>query len=267
MTRPSHWRSFAFFCVVAVAFAACRVNPDDDPVIIVTTPPEFTVDLFEQRDATDGSPLFGLWVESMATFDCSGYGIDATVSVQNNRIAVTLLGIVPATPCAGIPAHARQFLPIGNLQDGSYEFSLSLRDAIVNNGTLTIANGHYMLSLPDQQGIDFQNLVLEHMPDGIVWGYAEVPNETTKPVADNFIFDLKKITEDPALPPGFYSYFTVSGTGNVIFHKRIAPAGVAEQFVRRLATAPDALKSLLQNYRSATQPSLQIRCLTTAGEL
>ncbi len=252
--------------LIAAAFTACRVDPADDPVIIVTSPPEFTIDLFEQRDATDGTPVFGLWVESVTDYDCSGYGIDAAVSVQNNRIAVTLLGVVSPSPCAGSPAPARQFLPIGSLPDGTYDFSLSLRDAIVNEGTLTVSNGHYVLSLPDQQGIDFQNLVMEHLPEGVIWGYAGVPNEPAKPVADEFIFDLKKITEDAALPPGFYSYFTVSGTGDVTFHKRIAPSVVAEQFVRRLADAPDALKSLLQNYRNAPQQPLQIKCWTTEGE-
>lgn len=267
MMGTSHWRYLIFLLFFTAILPACRVDSDDNPVIIVTTPPEFSVDLYERRDPVDGTPLFGLWVESMVDYDCAGYGIDATVAVENNRIRVTLLGVLPPSPCTGDAAPAKQFLPIGKLPDGVYEFSLSLRDAILNEGTLTIANGRYVLVLPDQSGIDFQNLVLEHLPDGIIWGYAGVPDELSEPVADEFIFDLKTITGEPGLAPGFYSYFTVSGTGNATFHKSIAPAGVSEQFLRRLTTSPDALESLLQGYRGAAQQPLQIRCWTTGGEL
>lgn len=212
-------------------------------------------------------PTFGLWVESMQVYDCSGYGIDATVTQSGGRIEVNLLGVGLNDPCAGAPATARQFLPIGNLQDGVYAFSLSLRDAIVNEGILTVGNGRYILSMPNPQGIDFQNLVLERLPAGIVWGYAATPNEQAEPIADNFIFDLKTLTTESGLTPGFYSYFTVAGTGDVFFHKSITPSGSAEQFVRKLSADPNSLKSLLQTYRNAAQQPLQIRCWTTAGEL
>ena len=253
------------FCLAA-AFSACKVDPNDDPAVVVTADPEFSVDLFEQRNPTDGTPLFGLWVESMDKYDCEGYGIDATVALETGRIEVNLLGVTAPTPCTGDPAPARQFLPIGNLPDGVYTFVLSLRDAIVNEGVLTVLNGHFELSLPNAQGVDFQNMVLEHLPDDIAWGYVAIPNEMAEPVADAFITDLKKITTDPGLPPGFYSYFTVSGTGQITFHKSIAPGVVSEQFVRRF-NGTGALKSLLFDYRSDPQLPLSIRCWTPAGEL
>lgn len=267
MIRLSLFRCFLFLTLLAAAFAACRVDPDEDPVVIVTTDPEFSIDLFEQRDAADGTPTFGLWVESVKKYDCAGYGIDASVSVQNNNIRVTLLGVTTPSPCTGAPAPAKQFLAIGNLPDGTYGFILSLRDAIVNEGVLTISGGHFSLSLPDQQGIDFQNLVMEHIPDGLVWGYAAIPDEPSEPVADDFIFNLKTITTEAGLSPGYYSYFTISGAGNLMLHKRIEADTVSEQFVRRLNAAPDALQSLLTDYRSSTQQPLQIRCWTTFGEL
>jgi hypothetical protein len=262
-------RSFWFFNLIwlALAFVACRDHIDNDTDIIVTVDPEFAVDLFEQRDSADGSPTFGLWVESTERYECAGYGIDATVEVQGENIRITLLGVLPAaSPCAGDSAAAQQFLPIGNLPDGTYYFTLSLRDAIVNEGTLTVANNRYQLSLPNPQGIDFQNLIVDHLPDGLIWGYAAMPDESVKPTADNFIADLKTLTDENGLAPGYYSYFTVSGTGNVFFHKSISPSVPAAQFVRRLTASASALKSLLQEYRSANQQPLTVKCWTTEGE-
>jgi hypothetical protein len=257
---------FALMCFV-LAVSACRVNEAETEEPTFTGNPEYKIDLFEERDAADGTPTFGLWVERLALSECEGYGVDAVVKVENGGIAVTILGVLPPpTPCAGDSAPARQFLPIGALADGTYKFDLLLRDVIVNEGVLTVSNGRYALSLPDAQGVEFGNFVVESLPDGIIWGYAATPDEASEPVADDFLVDLKTLTTEHGLAPGFYSYFTVAGTGDIFFHARIAPNGASKTFVRRLAASPDALKGLLQNYRDATTPPLNIKCWTTQGE-
>ncbi len=267
MKALSCLRCFLILTGLSLA-AACRVTGDADAQPEFTREPEYRVDLFEERSPADGTPAFGLWLERRELSACAGYGVDAAVGMQGNDIQVTILGVLPPpAPCSGDSAPARQFVPLGNLADGNYGFTLSLRDVVTNQGSLTVSQGHYVLSLPDAQGVIVQNFVLETMPAGIVWGYAATPDEMVQPVADNFIADLKTLTGDDGLAPGFYSYFTVSGTGDFIFHERSAPAGPANLFVRRLTASPDALKGLLQNYRDASQQPLQIKCWTTEGEL
>lgn len=247
--------------------AACQVTDISDDVII-TIEPEYAVALFEQRDAADGSPTFGLWMERMLNSECPGYGIETEVAVSAGGIFVTILGVLPpAVPCVGDSTPARQFVAIGNLADGVYPFTLSLRDVVANKGILAVANGRYELSLPDAQGIEVQEFVLEHLPEGMIWGYAATPNESSQPVADDFIANLKTISAENGLAPGYYSYFTVTGTNDIYLHNRILPSGSARFFVRRLTASRDALKSLLQNYRTAAQQPLSIHCWTTEGEL
>lgn len=248
------------------AIFSCRVEEDNGEVV-VTIPPEYAVDIFENRAAADGTPTFGLWVESTEKYECPGYGVAAEVAVQNGSITVTILGVTKPAPCVGDSAPARQFIPIGDLADGTYKFNLSLRDVIENEGSLTVSDGLYTLSLPDAQGVVIENFTLSTLPDGIVWGYAATPDEASQPVADNFLTDLKTLTTENGLVPGFYSYFTISGTGNITFHKSVAPVGAAKYFVRRLSASPDALKGILQNYRNAAQQPLSIKCWTTEGEL
>lgn len=251
--------------ILVSLIAACRIEDDKD--VVVTIPPEYRVDVFQDRAPTDGTPTFGLWVESMAKFECPGFGIDASVALLGGRIEVTILGVQRPSPCVGDSATAKQFIPLGHLDDGTYPFSLSLRDVIVNNGTLRVENGRYVLSLPNAQGVEVQNYVLEHLPDGIIWGYAATPDEPSMPIADNFLTDLKTLTAENDLAPGFYSYFTISGTGVISLHGRIAPEETASVFVRRLLSSPDSLKGLLQNYRNAQQQPLTVKCWTTGGEL
>lgn len=248
------------------AGTACHA-PEEDPEIIVTFPPEFTVDLFEERDADTGAAVFGLWVESMATFDCSNYRITATTTVAAGVIEIQLQEVSEPDTCLGLPGTARVFLPLGPLANGVYQFRFTLGSAIKNEGTLTVADGHYALSLPDAQGVDFQNRVLESIPAHYVWGFALAPKESDLPIADQFVSDLKPLTAEPGLAPGFYGYFTVSGTGQYFFHKSIDPGVQHRPFLRRLNTAPDGIRSLLQTFRSDPVQPLELRCFSTYGEL
>lgn len=251
-----------------LAFAGCYTQPQEEPDIIVTLEPEFIVDLFEQIDPADGTAEFGLWVESMAIFDCSNYQISWISQVNGSDIKVQLLDITAPDTCQGASGPATRFIPIGQLADGAYTFTLSLNTLLVNKGILTVQNGHYELSLPEQKGIDFQNRVLETLPEGYLWGFADTPAEQDLPVADQLLQHLKNQTEAPLLPAGFYSYFTVSGSGLYFFHRSMAPAGQHRPFLRRFGSSTAGeLRNLLQGYRNDPVRPLNIRCLSTFGTL
>jgi len=256
-------RSVSSLLFFSLLLSACRDQHLADLPTVFNLEPEFTIDLFEQRDPADGTAQFGLWVESMADCPCAGCAVVAETEVQGKDISVRLLGIQEPVPCTGAPAQARTFVPLGPLAEGEYSISLSLRSAVTNTGTLQVTQGRWALTMPDPQGVVFQNYVLEKMPDDMVWGYARTPDEASVLAAQNWLSDLKKITADGGLAPGFYSYFTVSGNGAMFLHKNFAPQGVAQVFVRKLAAPPADLKNLLQTYRAN---ALEVKCLTTRGE-
>jgi hypothetical protein len=255
-----YYLCFLFFFA---GLSSCKVSREEDPVVIYTGETEYRFDLFEKRDSLSGDPTFGLWVESMKTYDAGNYSIDHTVDASSQQININMLGVQKPASGVGAAGPAKTFIPIGHLQDGDYQMNISLAGAVVNKASLHIAAGHYSLSLPNPEGILFQNLVMDHIPVGTIWGYAGIANESQQPVANAFILDLKPISADPGLPPGYYSYFTVSGTGDVFLHNSMGVPGKALPFVRKLTGSRVELTNLLQSYRA--QP-IAIRCLTTFGE-
>lgn len=263
-------RFFTFCSVVTLllVLGSCQ-RQESDPDVIVTLPPEFTVDLFEQRDTASGYPTFGLWVESLSACLCSNCGISATVNTAPSSIAVKILGTSEPALCNGPAASAKQFIPIGNLQNGIYAFSIALGQTavIVNKGTLHIQDGRYQLDMPEVQGIEIGNYLLHHIPDHYVWGYAASKDSSLQAIND-FLRELKNQTEAPDLEPGFYGYFTVTGTGNLVLHKQlILPNFQTESFLRKLNTPVTGLRPLLKGYRNASQGALRIRLLSTEGEI
>lgn len=245
---------------------ACQ-NGKDDPVVIVTTDPEFQVDLFEQRSTVDGSPVFGLWIRSVEKFPCSNYVLENEVQVAGADISVHLSSVQSPDTCQGAAAVAQAFVPIGNLPNGTYNLTLSLADAIENKAVLNVFGDRYELTVEYPQGIDFQNLVVNKMPENLLWGYVLTPDAAATDRAAVFLADLKSITAEHNLPAGYYSYFTVSGTGLISLHAGFVPAAPVQVFVRKFVSGPENLQNLLQQYRSSPQTALQIGCLTTLGAL
>ncbi|MEO6758658.1 MAG: hypothetical protein ABIO24_04320, partial [Saprospiraceae bacterium] len=138
---------------------------------------------------------------------------------------------------------------------------------IVNVGMLIVENDRFSIAFSKLQGLEIQNYTAMHLPDALLWGYAAVPDTAASTAAQNFVADIKSISSESGLTPGFYSYFTVSGTGETFFHSSIAPAPPIVMFVRKLAASPAELKNLLQNYRAGvSQQPLVLRCFSTFGE-
>lgn len=246
--------------------SACQKGKDDETVV-VTTAPEFQVDLFEQRDPVNGSPVFGLWIRSVEKFSCSNYAIAGTVDMGGSDITIHLNEVLPPDSCINGSASAQSFMAIGHLPVGMYHLSIILANTIETEATLTVKVDGYEISVPHPQGIYFQNVVLKKIPEGLIWGYIATPDVNTATNADAFLSDLKGITTESNLEPGFYSYFTLSGTGLLTLHPGFAPSSTSQAFVRQSASTQEDILLLLHQYRSAPQAPVQIRCLTTFGEL
>lgn len=264
-------RFFTFATLLALfTVSACR-RQEGDADIVVTLDPEFTLDLYEQRDSATGKTIFGLWVESLAPCSGSGCGIDASVQVAAADVRVQLLGVRPVDPPKGNPEPAKQFVPIGNLAEGEYAFTCVLGQSgvIENKGKLTVGTEGYTLSLPDPKGIEIGEYVLRHIPDHHFWGFASVGSFGQTQLLDDLVRDLKNISESPDLPPGFYGAFTRAGNGTITLHKSIALPTSATQavFLRRWDGETAAVKGVLKGYRATAPATFSIRCFSTKGVL
>ncbi len=246
-------------------FSACS-EKIEAPLIIFTAEPEFNIDLYENSNIQDGSVTFGIWIESIKNQDFDNYTIQAEATLNGNIIDVQILGINPPAIGKGAAAKAKTFLPIGQLAAGEYQFNLTLGQTIRNSGQLKVENGQYSLNMPSPQGVVLQNMILKSIPQGHIWGYADASTDLLKPLAEQFISELKTITTDHSLAPGYYSYFTVSGAGSIFLHSSLDPQKAALLFVRQLDVPIPQLKNIITPYRSGTTP-LPLRCLSTQGEL
>lgn len=247
---------------------ACKENLEPAE-IIYKVPPEFTVDLFEARDRLTGDSILGLWIESMAQFEFSNFGIKTKVQQDDQRhISIEIMGQDTPSLGLGAPGKAKSFVPIGHLDPGIYDITIALGTAIQNKGSLEVRSNEYILNLPNPQGLVVQNTLMYPLRERLIWGYVENPNELTKTAAEAFILEMKALSGDHGLIPGFYSYFTITGAGGNFLHSSIDPGLPAISFIRKIGSDTQSLRNVLQTYRNPQQQTpLKIHCFSTLGEL
>lgn len=255
-----------FLCLLG-GLSACQPGLVNDATVVVTVEPEFRIDAYEQRDSSTGNASLGLWVESIVQYECAGYTINSELQQSGQQISIDLLDVQRPGVCAGMPAPARQFVDLGPLAVGSYPLRLTLGKTIVNEGLLTVSAASFAVALSQPQGLEIHNFQTQRLPGPLLWGYVSVPDDDTNAAAQQFISELKNITVDGGLLPGFYSYFTLSGTGSILLHSSIVPGTPVIPFIRKLTGSANELKDLVQHYRTGNQQApLMLRCFSTFGE-
>lgn len=257
------------FSAVLFWVSCSKSSVEDDGTIIVKTPPEFNVDLFERRDDQTGEPQLGLWIESIQAYPCDQPIIEVSTAQQQQTIKVLIAGVRLPEPCSGGMQKASIFIPFGVLTAGIYDLQINVgaNSLIQNIGKLQVETDKAVLQMPDARAINILNFVTNRIPDHYLWGYAAVPDEGSEPAADQFLVDLKKRSVDVALPPGYYSYFSVSGTGQVHLHSSILPQGVHEPFVRQFNGDLQPLRQIIEAARNSPDTPLPIYCQSTLGKI
>lgn len=182
-------------------------------------------------------------------------------------ITIAIEGVQPPDECVGVPGTLRAFLALPALTDGDYALTFQLGNALTSTGRLQVDSGRLLWQVEEAQAIDFRNRETLRMAEGLVWGEVRLQSEAERPVAQNFIAELKAATIAQNLAPGFYSYFTVTGLGTFAFHESYETAAQNEVFVRQFTGPVETIRTLVYKYRNHQTLPLQIRCFTTFGEI
>jgi hypothetical protein len=250
--------------IFAITLIACKPEPGE-PDVVITVDPEFSVDIYEQRDAATGAPTLGFWIQSLEAYPCSDPQIMAQTSLVDGKIEVKILG-VDASVCSPGLSVAKRFLPLAPLGIGDHPIKFTL-GPITNDGIMRVGEDRYELVLPDPKGIDIQQYVLNSIPEQLFWGIIQTNNSTLSEKAAMCVSELKSKSIDAGLSPGFYGYFTLSATGQTAAHKSIKNEDSDVFFLRKATNGLDNVREVLQKYRDDQDTPLKIRCFSTAGEL
>lgn len=252
---------FGAMILLMVFNIGCKDDPqDNDRDINIEN--EFKILLWETLNAN--SRDFHLNIETIQSQSCENSLIDLSSIAVGSTITLTIRDIPePDCPAPIFPAKAN--FEVGNLTLTDYSLQVSLKDLVHNLGNLMVTDEYYHIQMRDLDGITFPNTRLYKVPTETIWGYASYSNVDAEDFVNEFIDEVKNISEVQDYEDGYYGYFSVENNSLSIINE-ILPKQFNQTFGLSFQNDVSELEAILTNYRTL-YPNIDFKIFTSKGEV
>lgn len=195
-------------------FISCE-KTEPEPITVVTVDQDF--ELVPSQEVDENGSKYLLVVRSLEPDSCSNATLDASYTIEGQKITIVINGNQTDGPCeSGEIFTEKTFTLPSDL--GVYDIEFIKGELVSTTGTLNINEGDFNLSVDNLGGIFLETTTIKKVPDYLVWGYA-ADRET---VTSTQIF-LEEMETELAfgipvyenLEIGNYGLFTVNVSGEI----------------------------------------------------
>lgn len=107
-------------------------------------------------------------------------------------------------------------IQLGALDNGTYDLQITAGN-FSGAGQFSITDEQVLFDFPVTDGISIRHDTLNRIPFGTIWGYVGYQSISHASIATSFISNMNAIgAENAVFEPGYYGYFSVSDSGNII---------------------------------------------------
>ena len=239
--------------LITFFFWGCSLEKEEAPLVVAEIAKEFNLEMRENLDSNGRE--FLLRAGTVKAYDCSNYSIQYIWRFQESSMLLSLLRIAAPFVCDFKPQQIRAETSAGVLQQGVYSFSVDLRGAIINKGTLSVLADRYRLRMETEHGIAIEHKELLRVPPNAIWGYIAY-EPAFRDQALQLIQEIFSHCQPLNPLKGYYGYFRIEDTGLSVEGQ--PEDGFAYPFLRQSPVNPSTLSSIIQQYRTLYPTGLRI---------
>ncbi|MFN7117858.1 MAG: hypothetical protein ACK4TA_13745 [Saprospiraceae bacterium] len=259
---------YLIYLLPLFVFASCDFSSLKDPIVITEVEDEFDVDMWESLAPTFEERNLVIKIESAKTEKCLNYRIDYQVYKDGNRLKVALNNIIKPLDCVPGETTVKTDVGIGYLPNSLYSFNIDLKNTVFNDGQLIVRSDSYTLDMYSKNGFSLKRGELLRVPEGAIWGYVTYPQNNDESLANQWVEDLKKISQVPLnYRSGYYGHFTINNLDRKVTVNEQPLNNNVKTFLYHYTDDANKLKDLVNRYRQNYGNRLTIRLLNSKGEV
>jgi hypothetical protein len=251
----------AISILIVLTIASCSKSNNQEKIIAVEK--EFSFQPWETLSETGGT--FSLITSTINKQNCGGTKVNIVSQQNGSAININVNGLINPPVCDGKSQLATDTTLISGLTKGKYAFKINLKDAIINDGSLTVEDNKFILSMRKLDGIEVPVSEVLRIPKGLIWGYVNY-DQIQEPQYVKFESKLKKFaTLQTDIPKGDYGYFTIGEQAK--FNVKVTidkPKATTKHLLYYLNSNNSELKNLVDEFRD---PAFEIKFFTSDGKI
>lgn len=252
---------YIFLLALFSLFSACKV--DIDSGLIIDIEKEFNLQLAESLDSTLNN--FDLLITSVQQQPCNNVRVKHAVTVVSNRVFVTLKELDRPSNCSGAADVAHDTVHLGQLTEGVYRMQINLKDAVINQGTLTITPSRAILEMGTINGINIVAPTLLRIPERTIWGGISIASAHI-PAMHKFLDTLSNICPIFNESLGNYGHFSFQSANLIAIPTFNATQPNVVKFVRTLPRGKEIdLHQIINNFKSQYGSNSQVEIWSRYG--
>ncbi len=257
---------FCLGALMSLLLAACSVDEDENPKVVADIEDDYLIVLWEDLGLPARSLQFR--VETVDEQPCLNTFIDYAYRRSTSALNLSLNGILEPHPseCNENPSTIQQTIDLGFLSEGVYDMQINLKNAVVNNGLLTVRNDRYQLDMYTDDGFHLQQTEMWRVPENTFWGYVAYRNTDASSLATAFLDEMAEAAATLSLKAGYYGHFDVQDDKSLVLAD-VPPNKYINTFAYAFDDNQHAIEALLEEYRTLYGEQLELKIYTDTGEV
>jgi len=252
--------------LMSLFLAACSVDEDENPKVIADIEDDYFIVLWEDLGLPARSLQFQ--VETVDEQACENTFIDYAYRRSTSALNLSLNGILEPHPseCNESPTTIQETIDLGFLSEGVYDIQINVKNAVINNGLLTVRNDRYQLEMYTDDGFQLQQTELRRVPENTFWGYVAYRDTDASPLATDFLNKVEEAAAPLSLKVGYYGHFDVQDDKSLVLAD-VPSNKYIKTFAYAFDSNQDAVETLLDEYRTMYDEQLELKIYTDTGEV
>jgi hypothetical protein len=247
--------------IIFTAFIGCSKSDNQEKIIEIEK--EFSFQPWQTLTESGGE--FSLVAQTIKKQECGGAKVNISTDFNSKSITIKVNGLSYPPNCGSQAEIATDTVKFNSLSKGTYNFKITLKDAVVNEGSLIVEDNKYSLNMNRLYGIELPQTEIMRIPKGLIWGYVTY-EQSQEAQYVKFESKLKKFaTLQSDIPKGDYGYFTINDQAK--FNVKVTidqPKATTKHLLYYLNSNNTELKNLVDEFRDS---AFEIKFFTSDGKV
>lgn len=248
------------YLLLGLALGSCSKNEE---LLVVNVAKEFDIKLLETLSPENNK--FDLIITTLSDHSCLNAEISFSNSFTVGKIGVQIDGIDNPQDCIPGSEPVSVALPL-LLNEGSIAIDISLKNEVINSGTLEVSSEGYAIHMDTDHGIVYSQDQVKRIPNNLVWGYVGSNDQNTIESFSQIVGDIKDNSSlnNVGLVQGDYGHFIIHEDKTISGQNISEDLNGLNQFIFNNSSNSENIQSVVDTLK-INYPQLKITLVTSDG--